>query len=512
MMPTPRGILLTGATGLLGRYLLKDLLEADCRITVLVRDSQRAPATGRIGALIKYWRQTLGRSIPIPTVVRGDVREEGLGLSAADRRWVSMSCDAVVHAAANLSFRPSADGEPYTTNVGGTERLVALCRRLGISEFHYVSTAFVCGETDRPVLEDELIPHPRFHNVYEESKYEAEHVVRAAEGMRSTIYRPAVIVGDSRTGFTSSYHGIYRFIELAARLAEAIPTNDKNRRRLDLRLPLTGDEPRNLVPVDWVARAIAQLVNRPDCQGQTYHLVSSQPTPARMFKEVAEQVLRLDGVCFAGPEVFADGSPLERLFLDNLEEYWPYLHGDPAFDSRRLRVMLPALPQVPIDRALVARLVEFAVADNWGRKRKAQAPSQANRIDCREYIEEIFPARARQSSLGLAASLEVVVGIDVRGPGGGQWTCRWSAGELANVGRGLSPEADIIYHFDADTFDDLILGRQSPPDAFFAKRIDVDGDVEKALKLAVLFGRFLTEPQDQAQPSKEVADVVLDSA
>jgi len=510
MIQLPRGILLTGATGLLGRYLLKDLLAAGCQVAVLVRDSHSAAATDRVAALVEWCRRSLGCRVAAPAVVPGDIQEDGLGLGPVDRRWLSLNCDAIVHAAANLSFSPNSNGEPCATNVEGTSRLLGLCRRLGISEFHHVSTAFVCGETTGPVFEDAITPHPRFRNIYEQSKFEAERLVRDARGIRSTIYRPSVIVGDSRTGYTSTYHGIYRFIELIARLSAAVGSGASNRRRLNLRLPFTGNELRNLVPVDWVARAIVHLVNRPECHGRTYHLVSAQPTPVRLIKEVTEQLFKLDGLEFAGPEIFEKSSPLERIFLNNLEEYWPYLRSDPDFDYRNLVSRLPQLPSVPIDRALIARLIRFGIADGWGRKRRTdKLVARSNRVDCRQFMEEIFPQRARQSPLGRAAGLNLAVGIDVRGHGGGQWTLEWSAGELAVVRKGLAECMEIVYHIDEDTFDDLIGGRQTPPEAFFARRIEVDGDLEKALKLAVLFGQFLHESQNQSLRNKEVADVAV---
>src|SRR5262249_28736296 len=159
---------------------------------------------------------------------------------------------------------------------------------------------------------------------YEKSKFEAERRVGASRHVRATIYRPSVIVGDSRTGFTSSYHGLYRFLELGTRLAStpAAPTpapagspapnaGGRGRRILPLRLPFTGDEPRNLVLVDWVARAIVAIVNQPHHHGRTYHLVARRPTPVRAIKEVAEELLAIDGVSWTTPDARPTPTPLE---------------------------------------------------------------------------------------------------------------------------------------------------------------------------------------------------------
>src|SRR5207244_1988671 len=114
-------ILLTGATGFLGRYLLRELLAAGRRVAVLVRgDVER-----------------LGDSPA--TVIAGDLRASRLGLSAVDRTWISRRCTSILHAAANVSFRA---GQAWSTNVDGTARLL----ELGVAEFHHLSTAFVGGD------------------------------------------------------------------------------------------------------------------------------------------------------------------------------------------------------------------------------------------------------------------------------------------------------------------------------------------------------------------------------
>jgi len=498
--------LLTGATGLLGRYLLRDLLLADYRVAVLVRDTRGTAAAERIAELVERWSTSLGRHLPEPVVLCGDLVSEHLGLTAADRRWLAAGCDTVIHAAASLAFTATPAGEPWATNVQGTQRLLNLCHRAGIADFHHISTAYVCGQTAGPILEDAPEGAQRFHNAYEESKYQAECLVRSAAKMKATLYRPAVIVGDSQTGYTSTYHGIYRFIELASRLAGPPNAARGGRRQVALRLPLTGAERRNLVPVDWVAQTIVRLLRRPACHGRTYHLASPWPVPVRLIKEVTEDVLRLEGIVFAGGGARADAGSLERFYREQLADYWPYLGVEPLFDCRNLAAVLPDLPPIWINRQMLTRLIGYAVADGWGRSRHPERDrpvpvAKLHRIDPRQYIEEIFPQAARQSPLAQAAGLNVVVALDVQGPEGGQWTCRWVEGELAFVRPGLDKVADVLYRMTPAALEDVVLGRHSAQAAFFDRRIEVEGDVEKALKLAVLFGHFLAE--DSTRVHKE---------
>jgi thioester reductase-like protein len=475
-MPNHRAVLLTGATGLLGRYLLRDLLLAGERVAVLVRDSAAATAAERVAELHAWCAAASERRLPMPVVLSGDLSDAHAGLDGADRRWLARHVDRVLHAAASLSFRATPDGEPWRTNVDGTRRLLELTQTLGIARWHFVSTAFVCGRRGGVIHETDCDPNAAFHNVYEASKARAERLVRTAPGLHATVYRPAVIVGDGRTGYTSSYVGLYRVLEMGARLA----------RGRSLRLPLSGDETANLVPVDWVARAIIALMPQP---GPIYHLTLPEPVSARMIHAVAADELGLHDVRLIGRGTGAALTGFETQFMDGLREYWPYLDHPATFCAEHTTHALPHLPAPRVDREMLERLIRFAVADGWGR-RMQPAPGSA---DCREYFERTFPEQARASGLARAVGLDICVGFGIAGPGGGEWFCLWERGEFRAVRRGIAADAAVVYRTDVATFAAIIDGRQSPQDAFFAQRIAIDGDLETALKLVVLFEQFLRE-------------------
>ncbi len=479
-------LLLTGATGFLGRYLLRELLSAGYHVAVLARSTAARTASERIAALRAWCEETTGRCLPAPTVLCGELTLPDLGLSPGDRCWLDAHCRSVIHAAAQTVLRQTPDGEPTRSNVDGTRHLLDLCVRLGIKEFHHLSTAFVCGNRTGPIQEDELDCGQDFRNAYERSKWEAERRVRQMARIRATIYRPSVIVGDSRTGHTSVYQGFYRFLELADRLAE--PTG-RGRRVLRLRLPFHGNEPRNLVPVDWVARAVVTIVNRPARYGKTYHLVAPVPVRADDIKQAAENVLCIDGVRWSGPGPLTAPSAAEEVFREGLQEYWAYFQGDPAFDCRNTQSALSDLPAPQVDAALLERLIRYAAADNWGRaaRRERLAPQQT---DCAHYVERFFPEAAPRSRLA-RLPLDAIVALDIAG--GGRWSCEWRGGRLVEVRRGQRPEAEATYRLDQTTFMAVVRGRLSPTDAFFARRIEISGHIEKALKLAVLFGHFVRE-------------------
>ena len=284
--------LLTGATGLVGRYLLHRLTVTGHPLAVFVRPGRFQSASDRIEAIMQHWEATEHRSLPRPVILQGQLTEPELGLSAAERTWISRHCGSVVHSAAAMVFRPDDHGEPCRTNVQGMENLLDFCRQVGIRQFHHVSTAYVCGLRQHRVLEDELDVGQSLGNVYEQSKLEAEKRLRGADWLeRLTIFRPSSIIGDSQTGYTSNFHGFYLPLQLAYSFASAVPPEEMNERFIK-RLGLNGDEAKNFVPVDWVASAIAYLVTHAEHHGHTYHLAAPHGVSVRLFQHVVQEAIR----------------------------------------------------------------------------------------------------------------------------------------------------------------------------------------------------------------------------
>ena len=263
-------MLLTGATGLLGQYLLRDLLLKGHRVAVLVRGSKHASPAERIEQTMQMWDREAGHPLPRPIVLPGELTEASLGLTDEQQQWVRTHCDGMLHCAASLTFFETK-GEPWRTNVEGTRHVLDFCRALGIDEMHYISTAYVCGHRHDLVREDQLDVGQEFRNDYEKSKFLAEKLVREAGCFQSlTIYRPVVITGDSKTGYTSTYHGSYLYMKLARLLARSIEPDENGRRHLPISWGLTGNERRNITPVDWNSAVICKFLVTPEAHGRTY--------------------------------------------------------------------------------------------------------------------------------------------------------------------------------------------------------------------------------------------------
>ena len=310
--------------------------------------------------------------LPRPVVIEGSLAEVDLGLDGGSRRWIGRNCDRVLHNAASLTFHVAPDGEPYLSNVEGTQRLLELCRDMGIRQFHHVSTAYVCGLRGDRCRESELDVGQAFGNDYERSKVQAETMIRRAKYLdRATIFRPAIIVGDSQSGYTSTFHGFYALLKLAHTLARWIARGSTSAEALIAAFELSGDERKNFVPVDWVSAVMTHVLGRPEHHGKTYHLVARKPLLlCRMAHVIQEAVEAYSTLADESDATRCDGAWFQQAFKDQLEIYRPYWRDDPEFDYSNTAAAAPHLPCPAMDGATAMRLAKYAIETNFGKRRR----------------------------------------------------------------------------------------------------------------------------------------------
>lgn len=357
-------MLLTGATGLLGRYLLRDLTQAGVKLAVVVRRSRRVGAQDRVNGLMGTWESMLGRELPRPKVLEGDLSQDRLGLGDDDLAWITENCDSILHNAASLQFiSTSPEGEPWRSNVTGARNVLEVCRETGIRDFHHVSTSYVCGRRSDTVFESELDVGQELGNDYERSKVQAEKMVREAEFLSPpTVYRPAIIVGDSQTGFTSTFHGFYATLNLAYTLTKSLDAEMGRPDDVKTRVTLDGNESKNLVPVDWVSAAMTRILTNRQFHGETYHLTPERPTVVTVIKDVLEEAYGFKGAEFAGFGMEIDNpTEVEQLFYEHLRVYESYWRDDPVFDSSNTKAAAPDLPCPVVDRELLLMMARKAI-------------------------------------------------------------------------------------------------------------------------------------------------------
>lgn len=266
-------LLMSGFPGFLGSALLGRLLarrpgtEAIC----LVQDKHLDQARDRLAEIEADQPHVAGRV----RLATGDLTAPGLGLSAADKA-VLPDVTEVWHLAAVYDLTVAKE-IAHRVNVDGTDRVLALCRDLpSLERLHYVSTCYVSGSYAGRFGEDDLDVGQQFRNHYESTKYEAEMLVRKAmaAGLPATIYRPGIVVGDSRTGATQKYDGPYFLATYLRRLPFVAA------------IPAVGDADRVrfcLVPRDFVIDAMDELSVMAESLGKTYALTDPDPPTARQL-------------------------------------------------------------------------------------------------------------------------------------------------------------------------------------------------------------------------------------
>lgn len=368
--------LLTGATGMLGGYLLRDGLLSGDQMAVLVRDHRRAAAAQRVADLLAPYESMLARSgnadahARRPVVLPCDLAQDDLALDSRSIDWIANHCHSVVHNAASLQFH-GADrrGEPWQTNVDGTRRILKLCRTTGIRRMHYVSTAYVCGLRSGRIMEDELDVGQTLGNDYERSKLESEQMVRDASVLESlTVYRPAIIVGDSKTFETTGYHGFYAILKLAHTLVSRVELGATSGGELASILGLDRAESKHLVPVDWVSSVITHIRANPQFHGRTYHLTAGRPTlVSEIASVIQEAVERYSQLASRNDPMRLDGDWITNAFREQMSVYQSYWRDDPEFDQQNTQWAAGHLPCPMVDRDLLMQMARWAIASRFGR-------------------------------------------------------------------------------------------------------------------------------------------------
>lgn len=481
MAMNDRYLLLTGATGLLGRSLLRDLSAAGRRLAVLVRAGRTDSAESRVDELLADWQEVAGAAVAAPVVLEGDITQPGLGLAPEATAWVEAHVDELIHSAASLSFQlRKSDGEPLRSNVEGTNNVLAFCRQTGIRRLHHVSSAYVCGLRQGRILETELDVGQTPGNDYERSKIISETAARGADYLDvCTVHRPSIIVGDLVHGFTNTFHGFYKPLRIVQPFVEAFLSVAIEAGSLLDVLGMTGEERKNLVPVDWVSAVMSRIILDRSLHGRTYHLTATKPTPvgrlcdvfASMVGELAEQGRR-EGESVRQANGF-DPATLGRLFGDQMHVYQAYWRDDPVFDSAATQAVAPDLPAPELDDETLRRLCRFAIRNSF---RWPPSDRVAVAVAARSLLEQrLGPASWKSATVPEADQF----GLGTLGPGGGQWTVACGGGTPVRLHVGLPAAGVPVGWMTAATLERLIAGEADATQLLATGSLVIEGGDEE---------------------------------
>ncbi len=243
----------TGATGFIGRHLVERLLEREGDIYVLVREGSRE----KLDRLIEKW----GRPDRIKPVV-GDLGEARLGITSDELKG---QIDHFFHLAAIYDMGAD-ETRNALLNVGGTQHAIDLANALEAGTFHHMSSIAVAGLYDQGTFNEDMFDEgQKLAHPYHRTKFESEKLVRERVTSPYRIYRPSVVVGDSRTGEMDKVDGPYYFFKLIQKIRHTLPEW----------FPLISLEWgwTNIVPVDYVAAVVDHIAHQDGLDGQTFHVV-----------------------------------------------------------------------------------------------------------------------------------------------------------------------------------------------------------------------------------------------
>jgi thioester reductase-like protein len=379
----PRQLLITGGTGLVGSFLVPRLLRAfpDARIVLLVRATSPGNLEERMRFIGDFCRSEAPDIDATQRLVgiQGDVTLPNLGLSRHTLSALLAATTHIIHGAATIRFDHPIE-EARAINLRGTERMLALAEHGAaagrLRRFLYLGTSSVSGRRGGMIYERELERGQQFFNTYEQSKCESERLVRTfMDRVPTTIVRPSIVVGDSRTGRTTTFNVIY------------LPLRLFHRGLLDV-LPGTPDTLMDLVPVDWVDDVITHLLDYDEALGKVCHLTAGPSravplgtligTAAGFFDRVAP-LQKPRRVTFTTMDEFrrklaGDGSRTSAL-LEQLEGLIPYVTVNRLFDAATTESLLKGSGiTFPRFSEYAEKMLGYCVATNWGKRRDSEQP------------------------------------------------------------------------------------------------------------------------------------------
>ncbi len=271
-------IFLTGFPGFIAERLVERLASVDRQQFLLVQPEFVSLAIEKV--------EQIAERTQVPpenfALIEGDISRSGLGMSAEDAELLRHEATHVFHLAAIYDLVVSKE-IAYAVNFEGTRNVNAVIAEIpNLKRYSYISTCYVAGKRKGRVLETELEHTAGFRNFYEESKNRAEiEVEKLKSGFPVTIFRPSVVVGDSTTGETSKYDGIYYLVHYLRKSPKLLRLINVGNAGVQL----------NLVPIDFVVDGIAALAFDDDAVGKTIALADPDPLTTReLFDVIAEKL------------------------------------------------------------------------------------------------------------------------------------------------------------------------------------------------------------------------------
>ena len=323
-------VFVTGFPGFIATRLVKRLAAEGARFILLTLPAFIALAQSEAAEIARETGVDVGKF----RIVEGDITQPNLGLSTTELERARRETTVVFHLAAIYDLAVAED-VARRVNVAGTRNVNNLVKSIAdLKRYHYVSTCYVAGKRKGLILEAELPHDSGFRNHYEETKYLAETEVEALKPeLPITIHRPAVVCGDSRTGETAKYDGIYYLIHYLRKWPGGLTLLNIGNREVCL----------NLVPIDFVIEAMVALAKNDRAIGATLQLADPAPlTTHQLFDQISKAIGGRDSFATvpAGIVYPALMLPLTPKLTGLPHSAVPYFFLEQTYDTTRARELL----------------------------------------------------------------------------------------------------------------------------------------------------------------------------
>jgi len=383
---TGKSIVLTGATGFLGAFLMASLLERGYLVTVLGRASKDIRLSDRLSGLLRWFGiENFGDNLCSLEV---NFSKKHLGLDDVDYARLCATAGKIIHCASDTSFVERNRARVMESNVNSLPALLDFAADSRTEHLYYVSTAYVAGMCEGICMEAP-IANNSFNNVYEESKAQAEAIIQSYcenKGVPLSILRPSIVYGDSKTGISLKFNALYYPVKSLLYIRDIfvkdiVEQGGRRSRHWGVRLgddgvlflPMSIFLPKggylNLIPVDYFVAATLGVIENPEA-GRIYHITNNNPPSITTLLEYSERFLGVRGIrlLWDSSDANPTRNPAEELFDRFIEPYRPYLSDRRVFDRSCAERIDSGFSAPPFTYDIFERCMSYAVVCDWGRK------------------------------------------------------------------------------------------------------------------------------------------------
>lgn len=341
-------VFITGATGFLGNILVQNLTQLGHDVYVLARNQEKA--NNMLEKLDKKDREKV-------SILYGDITLPQLGLDQESLSEVKDIIDVCYHMAALVKFDVDLRDKMLTINYEGTRHVLELAKLLHIPKFYYVSTAYTVGKKEEG--REELYPlEGPFNNPYEESKCMAEHLIHSyQEVMDISIFRPAIIIGDSKSGKADSLFTLYGFIRgleiFKKRISKRPDWKNKNYYIVGNKLANS-----NFVPVDYVSDVLTAALHYAK-KNQIYHITNPKSPTNKEILHLIKELLDFSNLSILSPKEEKRLTSEESLLNELISVYKAYLNRTIRFCDKNTQKMLSKanMMHLNMDEEMLKRII-----------------------------------------------------------------------------------------------------------------------------------------------------------